>query len=259
MMMPTPSCPTPRAITGPRSPVVLVHGMRGCAEIWEPVARRLSARHEVLVVDLPGHGRAPREGLDGLTFDGIVDGLATTLRALFDDRTVHLVGHSLGGALALAFAARYPVASCTSVDEPLAVDGGTPAEIVAGLRSDAHDQVVDALMASEASSDLGEEGDVAMAAARALPRPERAATLGLLSAVLDEPLPSLVRRAETTVDGLSAPTLVLLGQCCPPAALARLEARPHIEIDHWPGAGHWLHLAEPQRFVQRLETFWASL
>lgn len=256
--IPDPTLPYARPLRGPRPPVVMLHGMRGCSELWEPVALRLEQRHEVLLVDLPGHGCAHREALDGLTFDGIVEGLAKKLGELFGCRPVHLVGHSLGGAVALTFAARHRVVTCTSIDEPLAVEAQTPAEVVAGLRSDAHERVVDELMAAVADSALGEEGVAAMSAAQALPRPARAGTLGLLSAVLDNSVPELVKMAQTTLGALSSPTLILLGRPCPSQALARLEAQAQVEIDHWSGSGHWLHLAEPERFVRRLEAFWAS-
>jgi len=33
---------------------------------------------------------------------------------------------------------------------------------------------------------------------------------------------------------------------------------PHVEIEVWPGRGHYPHLVEPDRFVARLEEFWAG-
>jgi pimeloyl-ACP methyl ester carboxylesterase len=92
--------------TGP--PILLVHGLGGSALNWVAVAPKLVARRRVLVPDLPGHGRSsPLPGLSTLT--PLADSLAELLRREGTGR-VPVVGHSLGGLVALRLAVREPAA-----------------------------------------------------------------------------------------------------------------------------------------------------
>lgn len=256
----SPNHPRAQIVRGRGECVVLVHGMRGASVLWEPIVKRLESDHRVLVVDLPGHGDAPRSGLDpaGLRFDALVDGLHETLTSVFGSEPVHLVGHSLGGALSLAYAARYSLRSCVSVDEPLALEAAKAdlAPLADALKGASHDETVDALMAAEMPSSLSAEGEAVVGLAFSLPRPAQAATLGLLDPVLRESLSALASRANEVVRQLKSPTLLLLGKPASDVSLERFMGQPLAEVEHWPGAGHWLHLAEPDRFVRRLRAFW---
>ena len=86
-------------------PVVLVHGLRMNGAMWSPVVARLRQDRAVVAPDLPGHaGRA------GEAFT--VDAAATLLRETVDSvgGRALLVGHSLGGAIAMRTAALHPEA-----------------------------------------------------------------------------------------------------------------------------------------------------
>jgi pimeloyl-ACP methyl ester carboxylesterase len=118
-----------RAGGGPR-PVVLLHGFLGSARNLSTLARDLAARDPalgVVVLDLTGHGASPPlpPGADSAALAG--DVLATAA-ALGLDRPLALVGHSLGGRVALRVAGQAPkqVRSVTLLDiapGPLAGDG----------------------------------------------------------------------------------------------------------------------------------------
>lgn len=95
---------------GEGSPIVFLHGLGMSASTWDPVAELLSDRHTVLAVDLPGHGGSPApEDPDAFTRDAALADLDDVLATL--DAPPILVGHSLGGYLALAHAATRPDAS----------------------------------------------------------------------------------------------------------------------------------------------------
>lgn len=102
-----------RSKGGTGTPVVLIHGFASDATSWAPIERHL--KHRPLIrIDLPGHGKSPK-----LRINSFAD-LVTEVRRAFDDlhlETAHLVGHSLGGALALALADTRPrsVASLTLI------------------------------------------------------------------------------------------------------------------------------------------------
>jgi len=86
-------------------PVVLVHGLNSAADVWEPVAFGLAAAgHRVLAPELRGHGHSSGDGRDFSLAALAQDVERGALARL--DRPAVLVGHSLGGAVALELAAR---------------------------------------------------------------------------------------------------------------------------------------------------------
>jgi pyruvate dehydrogenase E2 component (dihydrolipoamide acetyltransferase) len=95
--------------------VVLVHGYGGDRNSWLFVQEPLAAKYQVYALDLPGHGASAKDVGDGTL--GVLAGAVTgVLDAIGTDRA-HLVGHSMGGAVALAVAAREPrrIASLTLI------------------------------------------------------------------------------------------------------------------------------------------------
>ena len=93
--------------------VLLVHGYGGDRNSWLFLQEPLAARHRVYALDLPGHGTSAKDVGDG-SVDLLADAVLGVLDAVGSDRA-HLVGHSLGGAVVLAAAARSPgrIASLT--------------------------------------------------------------------------------------------------------------------------------------------------
>jgi pimeloyl-ACP methyl ester carboxylesterase len=85
---------------------LLIHGLGGFAESWRHTAAALSPYARVIAVDLPGFGQSakPRRAY---TLDFFVQALDGLLQRLQVER-VRLVGHSLGGAIAAAFALAHP-------------------------------------------------------------------------------------------------------------------------------------------------------
>jgi pyruvate dehydrogenase E2 component (dihydrolipoamide acetyltransferase) len=90
--------------------VLLVHGYGGDRNSWLFLQEPLSAGRRVYALDLPGHGTSAKDvgdGSVGLLADAVL-GVLDAIGAVGGPGGVHLVGHSLGGAVALAAAAREP-------------------------------------------------------------------------------------------------------------------------------------------------------
>jgi 3-oxoadipate enol-lactonase len=88
------------------APVLLVHGLGGAAANWTRVAPALARTRRVIVPELPGHGRsAPLPAAPGLA--PYADAVAAVLAHEGIERTA-VVGHSMGGAVALRLALRRP-------------------------------------------------------------------------------------------------------------------------------------------------------
>jgi pyruvate dehydrogenase E2 component (dihydrolipoamide acetyltransferase) len=88
-------------------PVLLIHGFGGDLNNWLFVQPSLAGSRTTYAVDLPGHGGSSKdlEGIESLT--DVADLLLAFLDKLRLDR-VNLVAHSMGAAIALALATRYP-------------------------------------------------------------------------------------------------------------------------------------------------------
>lgn len=85
-------------------PVCLLHGAGTNRSIWQPVAEVISARHHVIALDLPGHNESG--GPPARTIPELTNLVRSWQTALGIEHPV-LIGHSMGGAVALAYVARY--------------------------------------------------------------------------------------------------------------------------------------------------------
>jgi pyruvate dehydrogenase E2 component (dihydrolipoamide acetyltransferase) len=97
-------------------PIVFIHGFGADLNTWMFNQPALAERRRTIALDLPGHGGSTKAIDPGLSVANFSTDIANLLNALGIDR-VHLVGHSMGGAVAINFAVRQParVASLTLI------------------------------------------------------------------------------------------------------------------------------------------------
>jgi pimeloyl-ACP methyl ester carboxylesterase len=91
---------------GEGSVLLLIHGIAGNCENWREVVEPLARHHTVIAPDLPGHG-ASQAGAGDYSIGALASGLRDLLIALGHERAT-VVGHSLGGGVAMQFAYQYP-------------------------------------------------------------------------------------------------------------------------------------------------------
>jgi pimeloyl-ACP methyl ester carboxylesterase len=251
--------------------VVLIHGITSTSEVWADVMAGLAERYTVVAPDLLGHGRSAKPRGD-YSLGAYASGGRDLLGLLgFESGTV--VGHSLGGGIALQFAYQFP-----EYCERLALisSGGLGKEVHPLLRAAAlpgaefvlplitRDWAIATGSAAGAFLDrigLQTGPDIVEAArgyASLADRGAREAFLHTLRAVID-----LNGQRVSATDRLylaeRMPTLLIWGTDDPiipiehgRAAVKRIPASRLVEI---PGSGHWPQLDAPRRLVTELIEF----
>lgn len=90
---------------GHGAPVIILHGLYGASDNWLSIARKLEGRFTVFIPDLRNHGHSPHASTH--TYQDMVD----DLHLFFTDHHIlnaTVLGHSMGGKVAMMFAAEYP-------------------------------------------------------------------------------------------------------------------------------------------------------
>ena len=228
-------------------PVLLVHSLAGNARHWKALLAHLRPHRRALALDLRGHGgsAAPADG------DYAIESLAGDVAAVVDaaelDRFV-LVGHSLGGGVALTYAGLFP----ERVDRLLLLDAigdGTqlPADqmepFLAALESDAYAETIENYWASISGPDPAIQARL-LADLRATPR--EAVVRALHAVARFDPAPALA--------AYTGPALaVVTPHNDYPFSLHRLGAGlPHEVVE---GTGHWIQLDRPDAVGDALDRF----
>jgi pimeloyl-ACP methyl ester carboxylesterase len=119
---------------GQGQPLILLHGLFGSSANWGAVAKYFSQYFQVISVDLRNHGNSPHS--ESHTYADMSQDLAELCDAL-SLNTIHILGHSLGGKVAMQFATQYP----QQVDKLVIVDMAMRAY------ADAHTHLIDAMLA----------------------------------------------------------------------------------------------------------------
>lgn len=243
---------------GDAPPLLIVHGLFGSARNWNAIARRLSARREVVVVDMRNHGDSPRDPVH--TYPAMAADLAEVIAAIGGRADV--LGHSMGGKAAMTLALSAPelvdrlivadIAPAAYAHDQLGYVRAMQALDLAGVarRADA-----DALLATS----VPEPGVRAFLLQSLALAPEGARWKLNLDALGDQMpeimgFPDLGRR----FDG---PTLFLTGAASryvrPEHWPAIRALFPNARAEEIPGVGHWLHAEAPEAFVAAAEAFLA--
>lgn len=244
--------------SGTGTPFILMHGTGGHLEAFTKNLRALSASYRVIAYDYPGHGWTTVTETD-LEIDAYVDHLIGLMDTLGVERA-HLSGESLGGWVAVKFAARYPHRVGRLV---LNTPGGTMAtpEVMERIRSlsqaaadDPSDERIRARL-EWLMADPRSVTDELVAIRRGVyRRPGFPASMRHILCLQD---PEIRRRNLVTDDELAAitaPTLVIWTSDDPSgpakAGLDMAERIPAGEFHLIDGAGHWPQWEQPERFDQ---------
>ncbi|MFZ1994081.1 MAG: alpha/beta fold hydrolase [Solirubrobacteraceae bacterium] len=253
--------------------LLLIHGMASSLATWRLVVDPLARNATVLAVDLPGHGGSSPGGGDH-SLGALAAGLRDVVAALGHER-VTLVGHSLGGGIAMQFSYQFPEMTERLV---LVASGGLGPQVNAVLRAASLPGAN--LFLSVTAGAAGRGSGVARAVVRAVhgsPRPgfdelvssyasladpdRRSAFLGTVRSVIGLRGQS-VQAADRLHLAQELPVLLIWGAEDPivPVEHARTthELLPHSTLSVFDGVHHFPHVEAPQRFVTALAEFCAA-
>jgi pimeloyl-ACP methyl ester carboxylesterase len=261
-------------LAGSGPPIVLVHGITSSADTWAGAMRGLAREYTVIAPDLLGHGASAKPRGD-YSLGANASGVRDLLAALGHDR-VSIVGHSLGGGVAMQFAYQFPERTERLV---LVSSGGLGREVNLLLRAAAlpgAELVLPLLVPSwleravagmgwagerlglRARPDVGEvvRGFLSLNDAEA-----RAAFLHTLRAVID-PGGQRVSGHDRLYLASHLPTLILWGERDPIIPVAHAHdahaAMPGSRLEVFAASGHFPHMDDTVRFVEVLRDFLAT-
>lgn len=232
--------------------VLFVHGAAGDATLWQPYLDSLASQHSPLAIDLPGHGRSG--GWEGLKSIPAYRELIRKFAERLSLRPFVLVGHSMGGAIALDVALHYPDRLRGLV------------LISTGARLRVAPQILDALkraMEGKARLTFDRTPYSPQTPEETIHRIER------LRASTDVRVQYFNMRACDAFDvmdklpQIQLPTLVLCGRddLLTPVKYAEYLQKqiPHARLAIIDRAGHWLPAEQPQATLQAMEAFLKNL
>lgn len=236
--------------TGPL--LVLVHGLSESTRSWDPLMDDLVADHRVLRVDLRGHGASPKA--DSYRVPDMADDIAPLVG---DDLPV-VVGHSLGGTVATAYAATFPTRGVINIDSPLdaTAQQQLAKRIAPALRTDRYRAVATELLEA-LRGPLPSAAWNRLNAGRWI---ERAVLLGVWAEMIELNPDAYAEIVKGWTDAIDVPYLALCGTDPGPSYAAWLASRlPQAQLEVWNDHGHYPHLVVPNRFTRRLRAFEANL
>jgi pimeloyl-ACP methyl ester carboxylesterase len=258
-------------LTGSGPLIVLVHGITGRSDQWVPVMEALGDRYTLLAPDLLGHGQSAKPRGD-YSLGAYASGIRDLLIAL-NAKPATIVGHSLGGGIAMQLAYQFPERCNRLV---LMSSGGIAQDVHPLLRAASlpGSEVVLPLIANERILRVGQAvgralgviglqagADIAEGArgyASLSDREARTAFLHTIRAVID-PMGQRISGLDRLYLAEALPSLIVWGEDDPiiPAHHGEIahDAMPQSRLEIIEGAGHFPQVTHAAKVARLLSNF----
>lgn len=241
--------------TGPA--LIIIHGLFGSADNWRSVAKLLAGFARVITVDLRNHGQSPHS--DEMNYDVMADDIAELITDLALQQ-VDVIGHSIGGKVAMTLTARYP-----AMVRRLVVVDMAPKQYL-----DSHSDIFKALLHLDLST-FSKRNEVDAALASEIP--EKAVRQFLLMNVA---MDSNGLYWRINLQGIADNYATLLNKVCEGQEVMHVtlflrggssnyiepnddkmikQIFPNSDIVTFEQTGHWIHAEMPQPFITTVSQF----
>ncbi|WP_459503507.1 2-succinyl-6-hydroxy-2,4-cyclohexadiene-1-carboxylate synthase [Bacillus sp. C1] len=252
-------------VVGSGEPLLLLHGFTGSMETWRTFIPSWSKQFKVITVDLVGHGKteSPKELIH---YD--IQNVALQMMTLLDYlhiETAHILGYSMGGRLAITMACLYPnsvrsllLENCTA---------GLERETDRKERRTRDEQLADRIELEGIEAFVNKWENIPLfATQKRLPRDVQEAVRNERLANHPRGLANSLRGMGTgtqpswwnQLEELKIPVLLMNGESDQKFfhILKRIQKRiPHAKFVKIDGAGHAIHVEQPQKFGTIVEGF----
>jgi esterase len=245
---------------GDGEPVAILHGLFGSARNWASIARHLAQHHRIVAFDLRNHGASPWAAL--MDYPTMAEDVCASMRER-GHRRYALLGHSMGGKVAMVAALSNPAAierlvvvDIAPVAYPVAYLSYVQAMRQLNLGVLTRRREVDAALAA-AVANAGERGFLLQSLVFADGPPRWQLNLPAIEAALS--ILAGFPEFGTTYDG---PALFIAGGRSrvlrPQHEPAIRTLFPNAELACVEAAGHWVHAERPAEFTALIEPFLAG-
>jgi pimeloyl-ACP methyl ester carboxylesterase len=237
-------------LEGTETPIVFLHGLTFDRRTWRPIVDRLGDAAQSLAIDLPAHGESAGDPMPLEQVAAEVHDLVTSLG--LDSPIV--VGHSMSGAIAFLYASTYPTRAVVTVDSGPEVQQF--AEFV---------QQLEPMLRGPGFAQAWTQFETTLGLER-IPEPVRSLVLethevrqdvvvGYWEQLFQSGPAELQAWVDEIIENVQVPCLGIFGRLLTDGERERFGRIPEVQLEEWEGAGHFVHLVDPERFATRLRQF----
>lgn len=227
-------------------PVLFLHSFGGSSEHWKQQLDHVRQHRQAAVFDFRGHGRSDSANNSAYAVEQLVKDVEAVMDELGWDKAI-LVGHSMGGSTAIAYADAHPnkVAGLMMVGTPGKSDPEQSKQIIASLESDQYQRVMDDYMKKILTGAKRPTDELVMQGVQKLNKPVSIQIIKGQFAY--NPLPALGR--------YNGPKLIIYsdGENKQPNAL--YAQAKDIPSKHVEGTSHWIQIDKGEEFNKILDEF----
>jgi pimeloyl-ACP methyl ester carboxylesterase len=229
-----------------KTPVLFMHSFGGNTSHWKNQLEHLRKTRRAIAFDFRGHGKSDPSLTNNYSADDLADDLESVIESLHLNQVV-LVGHSMGGAAAAAFAGKHParVAGLVLAGTPGKSKEQQSKQIISALESDAYDKVMDDYMKQLLSNANPKVESQLKDGVKKISKPT---SISIVKAMFQfDPLPVL--------EWYKGPKLIIgtAQENENPESLSH--QAPYIPSKIIEGTSHWMQLDKPEEFNNILDDF----
>jgi pimeloyl-ACP methyl ester carboxylesterase len=249
--------------------LIILHGLYGSSDNWLSLGKRFSEKYRVIIPDLRNHGQSPHNTTH--SFPAMTEDLHELFTSL-KIKKANLLGHSMGGKLAMFFTSEYPDAVLRLIiadispraygDEKNAPNASFHKALMENMLSVDMNNLDDYADADEALSEAIGDKRLRQFMMKNLRKTDKGMEWQINLPVLKDQLPAIMEGLypeDFNSMKIKTPSLFLRGEQSEYIPLSDFNLIEHIfpnsRILTVPDAGHWLHAEQPDFVFRNVEYF----